>query len=488
VNQPPLGQTTASGTSTRRLTPVRVAPQFMFAGCALLVLVVLWAVISGFIAPATSGLFKVRGYDVRADDLWIIATSAISAISCALLGCYLVLRRLSLLGDAISHAILPGLAIAFMITGSRDVLPMLGGAMAAGLLTVILSSLLSGRSGGAVLVKEDAAMGVVFTTLFAIGVLLISWVARDVDLDPGCVLYGLVELAPFNTVSMFGIEAPRALVVGFWVLLLNVIFVITCYKELKIISFDPALAAAMGISVAFFHYMLMGAVAATAVASFEAVGSILVVAMLAAPAATAHLLTDRLHTMLWIACTSAVLSCILGYAGAVWLNTSVAGMIATVSLMLFGVAVIASPRHGLIARAVRRWMLATRIALEDVLGVLFRAEESATVPVLSSREVLAAAGGTVPGRLAVYFLVRRGWILRDSTGACTLTTRGREEAKRLVRGHRQWERFLAERLAMDPTKVHAGAHRMEHYLSDELRAELDAAALSSVDPHGKPIP
>jgi manganese/zinc/iron transport system permease protein len=452
-----------------------------------------WA--SGMIGPARTpaGVAHILGYEVRGDDLWIIGVGTVCSISCALLGCYLVLRRLSLLGDAISHAILPGLAIAFMLTGSRGTWPMLCGALVAGGVTVVLTSLISGRKGGVLsaggLVKEDAAMGVVFTTLFAVGVLLISWVARDVDLDPGCVLYGLIELTPFNTVSIAGVEMPRAFVVGVCVLGLNIVFVTMCYKELKIISFDPALAASMGVAVGLVHYILMGLVAATAVASFEAVGSILVVAMLAGPAATAYLLTDKLSSMLVLACITAVVSAILGYIAAVWLNTSVAGMIATVSLVLFCVCVVASPRHGVVARVVRRWMLRVRIALEDILGMLYRAEEGGQTQGVTTPDVLSMAGTGAPSRIALALLVRRGWALRDAQGLCALTAVGREEARRLVRGHRQWERFLAEQLAFDPSKVHAGAHRMEHYLTDEVRAGLDASApAADVDPHGKPIP
>ena len=292
--------------------------------------------------------FHIGDYAVRDDDLWTIAVASCCSISCGVLGCFLVLRRLSLLGDAISHAILPGLALAFILSGTRSPAAMLAGAMCVGLLTALVSGALH-RWGR---VPEDASMGVVFTTLFAGGVMLVTVAARDVDLDPGCVLYGLIEFAPFDTLAIAGAQIPRSFV---WLgasMAINIGLIAVFYKELKIACFDPALATTLGISATLVHYGLMTAVTATAVASFEAVGSILVVAMLVAPGATAQLLTDRLARMLWWAGAVALLSAVGGYVLAVYFNTSVAGMIATVSLGLFVAAAVGAPTHGVIARRV----------------------------------------------------------------------------------------------------------------------------------------
>jgi manganese/zinc/iron transport system permease protein len=301
-------------------------------------------------ARAADTLFNLGAYPVRSEDLWTIATAAVCSVACGVLGCFLVLRRLALLGDAISHAILPGLAVAFLLTGTRDPLAMLAGAMAVGVLTALLSAGLA-RWGR---VPDDAAMGVVFTTLFALGVILISFAARNVDLDPGCVLYGLLEFVPFDTVSLLGLELPRAFAWLSAALLINLALITLFYKELKIVCFDPYLATTMGISAALVHYGLMTAVAATAVASFEAVGSILVIAMLVAPGATAQLLTDRLSRMLLWSAALAALAAVLGYIFAVALNTSIAGMIASVSLGQFILAAIFAPRHGILARRLAR--------------------------------------------------------------------------------------------------------------------------------------
>ncbi|MCC6322939.1 MAG: metal ABC transporter permease [Phycisphaerales bacterium] len=300
-------------------------------------------------SPARA-ICHIGSYPVRADDLWTIATAVCCSVACGTVGCFLVLRRMSLLGDAISHAILPGLALAFITTGSRDPPAMLAGALAIGIVTALLSSALSRRGR----VTEDAAMGVVFTTLFALGVLLITMAAGSIDLDPGCVLYGLIEFVPFDTVRTAGMALPRAFVWLSIVMVINVTLIALFFKELRIVCFDPFLSTTMGISAVVVHYGLLTCVAATCVASFEAVGSILVVAMLVAPGATAQLLTDRLSGMVWWAAAVAAACAILGYALAVWLNTSVAGMIATVALAVFMLAVVFSPRHGVIADRLRR--------------------------------------------------------------------------------------------------------------------------------------
>lgn len=281
------------------------------------------------------------------DTVWVLVIGCLVAVSCSLVGCFLVLRRLSMLGDAISHAVLPGIVIAFMFTGSRNVVPMLVGAMAMGILTAFLVDLLS-RFGK---LQSDAAIGVTFTWLFAIGVILVSKFTGMVDLDVDCVLYGEIIFAPLDTFSWGAYNlGPRAAWLTGVVSLANLLFIFLGYKQLKICSFDPALAAAIGINVALWHYLLMGFVSLTTVASFESVGAILVVAMLIVPPNTAYLLTDRLSAMLAIAALAGVISAVGGYALAAWLDGAVAGAMAVVSGILYALAALFGPRHGVIPR------------------------------------------------------------------------------------------------------------------------------------------
>jgi len=275
-------------------------------------------------------------------DTWIVVTGALCAMACALPGCFLVLRRMSMMGDAISHAVLPGLAIAFLVTGQRASVPMFLGAVVAGLLTALFTQWIH-RSAK---VDEGAAMGVVFTTLFAIGLVLIVKAADQVDLDPGCVLYGAIELTPLDTLNLLGMEIPRAALINGSVLILNLLIIALLFKELRLACFDPGLAASLGFSPGFLHYLLMSMVAVTTVAAFESVGSIIVIAMLIVPAATAQLLTRRLLPMLLVSALLAAAAAVLGHAGAIWLPllagfppTSTAGTMAFASGILFLVAV-----------------------------------------------------------------------------------------------------------------------------------------------------
>lgn len=281
------------------------------------------------------------------NDLYIIITASLVASSCALLGCYLILRKMAMVGDAISHAVLPGIVIAFLISGSRDSMTMLIGAGLIGILTTFLIEFLHKKAR----LQTDASIGVTFTWLFAIGVVLISLFAGKVDLDQDCVLYGEIAYVPLDTL-IIGNQSigPRALYIMGIILTAIILFIVFGYKELFLTTFDPAYATAIGISTTLWHYLLMGAVSATTVASFESVGAILVVALLIAPAATAYLLTDNLKWMLAIACIAGVASSVTGYYIAVWLDGSIAGAIAMMAGAIFIVAMLFSPTHGILTK------------------------------------------------------------------------------------------------------------------------------------------
>ena len=282
--------------------------------------------------------------------LWIVSIAALVAASCALCGSFLVLRRMAMLGDAISHAVLPGIAIAFLLSGSRNSWFMLIGAGALGIITAVLVQALS-RGGR---VKTDAAIGVTFTSLFALGVILISRYAGAVDLDLDCVLHGVLEYTPLYTTEVFGVQVPRAFVQSLAVFGIVAIVITAFFKELKLASFDPEMATAVGINATLVHYGLMALVSLTAVGAFEPVGAILVVAMMAVPPATAYLLTDDLRKMLFISVACGVLSAIGGYWMAVWLDASTAGAMSVVAGLLFALALFFSPRHGVVSRFLAR--------------------------------------------------------------------------------------------------------------------------------------
>lgn len=262
------------------------------------------------------------------NSFWIILTGALVAVSCSMLGSFLVLRKMSMVGDAISHAVLPGIVIAFLLSGSRSTIPMLIGAAVFGILTTYLIETFNKKGR----LQDDASIGITFTWLFAIGVILITAFASNVDLDQDCVLYGEIAYVPLD---LWYLEdgsdlGPRAVWISGSVLLYILALVFFAYRKLFITTFDPAYAAAIGISTMFWHYLLMSSVSLVTVVSFESVGAILVVAFLIAPAATAYLLTEQLPRMLLLSAIFGVLAAFFGYVLASYLDSSIAGAMTTI--------------------------------------------------------------------------------------------------------------------------------------------------------------
>jgi manganese/zinc/iron transport system permease protein len=277
--------------------------------------------------------------------------ASIVAVACALPGVFLVLRRMAMMSDAISHTVLLGIVIAFFITKSLNSPLLLLGAALMGMITVSFVELLNRTR----LVREDAAIGLVFPAIFSIAVILISRFAGDVHLDTDAVLLGELAFAPFNRLRLFGLDfGPESLYVTGVILLLNIIFIALLYKELKLATFDPALAAALGFAPALIHYALMALVSLTTVGAFDAVGSVLVVAFMIAPPAAAYLLTDRLSRMLIASSLIGVFSAVSGYWLAHWLDASIAGSMATMTGISFLTVYLFAPERGLIAQARRR--------------------------------------------------------------------------------------------------------------------------------------
>jgi manganese/zinc/iron transport system permease protein len=273
------------------------------------------------------------------------------AVACALPGVFLVLRRMAMMSDAISHTVLLGIVVAFFIVEDLSSPFLIFGAALTGVLTVTLVELLHRTR----LVKEDAAIGLVFPALFSLAVILISRYAGAVHLDVDAVLLGELAFAPFDRLVIGGRDiGPTALYVMGGILLLNVLFIILFYKELKLATFDAGLAAALGFAPGLIHYSLMAVVSITAVGAFDAVGSILVVALMIAPPVTAYLLTDSLPRMIGLSALIGAIGAIAGFWLANALDASIAGSMATMLGILFALAYLFAPQRGLVALASRR--------------------------------------------------------------------------------------------------------------------------------------
>lgn len=441
-------------------------------------------------------LAAARSLDFVSSDAWLMIVGVLAAVACAIPGTFLMLRRLSLMGDAISHAVLPGIVVAYLLTESRAGGPVFVGAVVVGLATAFLTETLR-RFGK---VDESASTGVVFTTLFAIGLVLISNFADKVDLDPNCVLNGNLESVPMQVIGSTAI--PQSVLWLGIVMLANAGIVFALFKEFRICSFDAGLASTLGFNPTMIHYLLMTMTALTCVVAFEAVGSILVVALLIVPAAAAHLLTDRLLLTLLLAMGIAAGSAVLGQWVALEVapplvaslldqprsySLNITGMTATITGLILVVSVISSPRHGVVVRIVRRLMLKRQIATEDVLGALYRHHERApNTPV--APELLRSDTALSQVKLhAVLGRLQRSRHIERPAGGILLTASGSALATRVLRSHRLWETYLADVAAVKPDHTHESAHRLEHVagMSEALSHEMHDPAL---DPQAKPIP
>ena len=272
--------------------------------------------------------------------------ASLVAVACAIPGTFLVLRKMAMISDAISHSILPGIVIGFFITQDLNSPVLILLAALTGILTVVLVEYIQ-KTG---LVKEDTAIGLVFPALFSIGVIMIAKNANDVHLDIDAVLLGELAFAPFDRLIVSGTDiGPKSLWVVGTILLITVTLLIAFFKELKVSTFDKGLAASLGFSPAIIHYGLMSVSSVTTVGAFDAVGAILVVALMIAPAAAAYLLTTDLKKMLGLAVVFGIFSAILGYWVAHWLDASIAGSITTVLGLVFLLVYLFAPTKGIIA-------------------------------------------------------------------------------------------------------------------------------------------
>lgn len=305
------------------------------------------------------------------EQLEIQLIAIVTATACALPGAFLVLRRVSMLSDAISHAILPGIVIAFFLVEDLNSPLLILAAAATGVITAALIETLSRTRR----VREDAAIGLVFPILFSIGVILIARFASGVHLDIDAVLLGELAFAPFERVIVSGFDlGPKALWVMGAVLVVNVTFILTFYKELKLSTFDPALAAAIGFSPTLLHYLLMASISVTAVGAFDAVGSVLVVALVVGPPSTAYLLTDRLSVLLALSAGIGAVAAVGGYWAAFLLDASIAGCMATAVGVIFLLAFLFAPEQGIVAAARRHRHQRRRFAQQMLLVHLLNHE------------------------------------------------------------------------------------------------------------------
>jgi manganese/zinc/iron transport system permease protein len=363
-------------------------------------------------------------------DWELMLLVAVVAVSCAVPGVFLVLRRLALLSDAIGHVILFGIVVSFIVVRDLNSPWLAIGAAASGVLAVALIELFQ-RSR---LVREDAAVGLVFPALFSLAVLLVVRNTANIHLDVDRVLLGDAGLSTLNRREWSGYDVgPRAMLPAGLVLLANFLFVGMCYKELKVATFDPALAATFGFVPTLLHYLLTGLVSLTTVVAFDAAGPVMTIALMVVPPATAWLLSKRLSVMIGLSVVFAISGALVGSGLAIWWDSSIAGAVAVILGLQFGVVLVAAPRNGWLAQVIRLYRQRRAFRL-TMLAVHLLNHEGTPAENRECRLMELPHHLRWPASMVGWTAnaaERAGWIRRDGE-LLKLTPEGRRHARQIL--------------------------------------------------------
>ncbi|PCH69524.1 MAG: hypothetical protein COC01_01335 [Bacteroidetes bacterium] len=406
-------------------------------------------------------------YAIRA-----LIASSIVGITCGILGCFVILRVMALIGDALSHAILPGVVVGFMLAG-HSTLAIFTGAVVSGLITAMLITWIQRNSK----TKEDSSIGIVFTGMFALGIIGISWLTKKqgIHLDMKDFLFG-------NVLGVSNNDLWLTALIGLFVILCIVVF----FRYLFITTFDPVIAITMGISTATMHYFLMFLLSLSIVASLQSVGVILVVAMLIVPASTAYLLTDKLKIMIIISAIVGFFSATSGLLVAIVLEIAPGPTMTIMGVFAFGLALLFSPKKGYIINYLREKKRKQAIDVEDVLKAILQISERNQLSLTLIKEKLGFSESKIERYLRK---LRNKELVEYNNNTISLTEKGNKEANKLVRAHRLWETYLSDKLGLSYENLHEQAEKYEHVLPSEFLDEVEEVlGHPTVDPHGSPIP
>ncbi len=392
-------------------------------------------------------------------------------ISCGLIGTYIMLRRMSLIGDALAHAVLPGVVISFIIAGKSEV-TLFFGAVAAGILTVLLIGFVNRNSR----IKEDTSIGIIFTGAFALGILLVSQL-KQVHIDLSSYLFG----------DVLGVSSGDIILSG--VIMFIIILVITLfYKQLLITSFDPTMAMTIGISTTFVHYMLMTLLSMSIVAGLQSVGVILIIAMLITPPATAYLLSDNLKKILIISSVLGMISSVIGLYLSYHFNFASGASIVLVAVVIFLLTFLFSPKEGVVTKLIRRMESSKQVLADDVIKLVYRIREGSSKTEIFDKISNSLGVSASKIKPAIKILITNGFI-SESNGSFNITQEGSKYALKLIRKHRLWETYITKEHVTGMEHIHPEAEKIEHLLPEELVNELDEElGYPEKDPHGSKIP
>lgn len=403
----------------------------------------------------------------------LLAGTLVSCV-CGVIGCFIILRRTAFLADAIAHSMLAGVVCGYLFMKllfnvAASAPAMLIGSLLAGLVTVAMVGFVSRFSR----IKEDTVIGIMYTGVFAFGGVLLSLFSRHVHIDLVHFLTGQLLAVQESDLWMMAFVSAGVLAV-----------VLLFFRQLQLVSFDPVMAASIGIPVLLLDYVLTTCTSLVVVAGVNVVGVILVVGLLIIPAGTAYLLCDRLGRMLWVSALFGFTSFLAGYLLSERINVAPGSAVVVASAFQFLVVFCVAPRYGLFADWLRRRRAVPQQLVEDVLGCVLRAP--GTRVAVSTIETHVK--GSVDRIHRALRSLERQELLQIDGNDVTFTDEGRREARRLLRAHRLWESYL-EHLGTPPEQLHDRAHQLEH-VHDEAAVDYldDKLGHPTHDPHGKPIP
>jgi len=392
-------------------------------------------------------------------------------ISCGLIGTYIMLRRMSLIGDALAHAVLPGVVVSFMVAGKSEIALFIG-AVVSGIVTVLLIGFVNRNSK----IKEDTSIGIIFTGAFALGILLVSQL-KQVHIDLSSYLFG----------DVLGVSTGD-ITLSLIIMVVIILCILLFYKQLLLTSFDPTMALTIGISTTIVHYMLMTLLSMSIVAGLQSVGVILIIAMLITPPATAYLLSNNLKKILFLSPMFGTISAVAGLYLSYHFNFASGASIVLVAVALFLLAFLFSPKEGVVTRLFRRRAATKLVLVEDVIKLSYRFAEETDKTGLTDR--IANELGISNSRVesAIRILINKG-LMQKTDGSFLLTEDGRKYATRLIRTHRLWETYITREKVTDMEHVHPEAEKVEHVLTEDMVNELDEElGYPEKDPHGSDIP
>jgi len=450
------------------------------------VILVPYILAAGFASDLPIGVQAARFFRTLFDSRLeatdaVVFAAILLGITCGMLGCFVVLRRQSLLGDAIGHAVLPGVCAGFLLAGTRSIPMLLAGALVAGVLASVLITLLQRTTR----LKSGECMGVVFTGFYGMGiVMLVSIQKSGRGGQSGLDKFLFGQIAAISDLDVKLIAAVTVLAIG---------IVIVFWRKLAISSFDEAFAFSVGIPVGWIHYLLTILLTVAIVISIQAVGVVLVAAMLVTPAATAYLLTDRLYRMVVLSAVFGALSGLLGaFFSLLGDHLPTGAFMVLGASTLFLLAFLFAPVHGVLPRAWRIWQKRKRTQAENLLRTIYlRLEQRGMSDRRFGVDDLAAMRQESPAqvRKLAALAAKRGWTDPASRDPIILTDAGFAAATQVVRNHRLWELFLTQEARLAADHVHADAEYIEHVLPRQVIEDLERMLdHRSADPHGKPIP